>query len=255
MWVASKPGRSAGLKFPEKKDFLRIDVTSGSGNLLTFKAKKVPASQLSPLLLGPVIDCDGESAERVESLWQYRKVFPQLGHWDDESKRPTEAWFKWMRDGYAKLKGEKRAGRRAKGIRTPPEVAKLKKRWREHGEPWTPRCSWWKDRELSYVESRKEIYVPAYADAVQQTDAFRALETLVKDGKNVLIVDLDGPPLSDYPNGLPVTRENFLKSLLDTSHPFGHGFIVAALLAGVDVKELCQADNAPTMHKKRKTEL
>jgi hypothetical protein len=86
--------------------------TSASGVLLG--KKKVPATQLSPLYLGPVSDCDGESAARFENLWQYRKVYEQLGHWDAQSQRPTPEWDRWRRSGYTSLKSEKRTGRRAK---------------------------------------------------------------------------------------------------------------------------------------------
>lgn len=239
VWVASKPGRGSKTAYPEKKGFLRVDVTSGSGNKFTVDKKKVSATQMSPLFLGPVQDYAGLQAERFENLWQFSKVYPQLGHWDSVREQPTEAWTEWKKKGYKKLKPEKR-GRLAKGIRTPAEVSKLRKKFRETGAPWTPRCSWWDGAELGYIDARKRIYVPLYARLVVETDAFKALQNLVAAGKKLLIIDLDGPPLSRHPDGICVTEASIVGALNDPSYPFGHGFVVAALLAGIDIIGICE---------------
>lgn len=252
VWIAGKPGRGSKVTFPEKKGFLRIDVTSGSGKKLMLGTQKVSATQLSPLLLGPVLDCEKESAERMENLWQFRKVYPQLGHWDDENNCPTPLWTQWKSKGYSKLKKEKRDGRKPKGIRTPPEISKLKKIFRETAAPWTPKCSWWNGRATSYIAARKQIYVPTYAEAVVKTEAFQALQALVAAGEKLLIIDLDGPPLTKHPNGIPVNNSTIVEALNDTSHIFGHGYVVAALLAGVDIFPLCDQLNETSPEKKKR---
>lgn len=222
IWVAQKPGRGSKIPYPAKEGYTRIDVTSGSGNKLVFCNEKVPATQMSPLYLGP-------EHQRFENTWQYSKVYPQLGHWDTERECPTPAWTHWKLKGFTKT-----AGKRKKGIRTPPEVSTLRKKFRETGAPWTPRCSWWNNEPLDYIEARKKIYVPLYAQMVVETDAFKACRAMLDEGKKLLIIDLDGPPLDAYPNGAEVTRDFIAEKLNDPSHPFGHGYVVAALLAGIN---------------------
>ena len=118
--IARKPGRGSGSSYPSRLNYTRLDVTSGSGN----KLGSAKVSSVSPLYVGPVVDCDGESCVRFENAWQYRKIFPQLGHWNEQESKPTQEWQRWQSRGYKELK-------KGKGVRTPTEVSKLKKRWRE----------------------------------------------------------------------------------------------------------------------------
>ena len=238
VWIATKPYRVSSTAFPERVGAVRVDVTSGSGKLLG--EKKVPATQLSPLLMGPVKDCDGIEAARFENLWQYRKVYPQLGHWDHEASRPGDAWVVWRNRGYGLTTKD------GKGIRRPPEVRNIRK---NHGISTAPQCHWWNDRELAYIDARKQIYVPMYAELAVKTEAFAELKAMVDAGQNVMILDIDGPPLSAYPNGVRVDNNSIKDALHDTSHPFGHGYVVAALLAGVDLDAVC--GNEPAQKKQR----
>lgn len=235
--VAQKPGRGSSYKYPAREGFTRVDVTSGS--FKSFGLHK--ATGMSPLYLGPITDCDGDKALRFENMWQFRKVYPQLGHWDEATQRPTKAWDVWRRAGNAKLNPK------GKGIRTPYEVSKLRKLWREKKIPaWTPVCMWWQNEALDYVTSRKRVYVPAYAALVAENDAFKAMKALVDAGENIMVLDLDGPPLSLYPSGLHVTEDSLTIMLNDPNYPFGHGYVVAALLANIDLDALC------VVHKKTK---
>lgn len=243
--VAQKPSRGSGLSYPSRAGFDRVDVTSGSGK----KIGKTNASSMSPLFLGPVDDCDGDSALRFENLWQYRKVFPQLRHWDYENHCPSAKWREWKTKGFSKLKGGK------KGVRTPPEVSELKKIWRKANETqymseeekqraldaakWTPCGLWWQGECLDYIASRKRVYVPIYAKLVAGTDAFKALKQKVDSGVNVMILDLDGPPLSLYPEGMEANYEQLCLMLNDPKYLFGHGYVVAALLADIDIEAMC----------------
>jgi len=78
------------------------------------------------------------------------------------------------------------------------------------------------------------------ARLVVETYAFKALQNLVATGKKLLIVDLDGPPLSRHPDGICVTEASIVDALNDPSYPFGHGFVVAAFLAGIDIIGICE---------------
>ena len=63
------------------------------------------------------------------------------------------------------------------------------------------------------------------------------LRTLVKLGESIVVYDFDGPRDSDNdPICLEVTREMLKQKINDPVHPFGHGYIVAGLLAGIRPK-------------------
>ncbi len=253
--VGQKPTRGAGIEFPSRPGFTRIDVTSGSANEF---GSGVKATLLSPLFLGPVTDCDGEICNRFENLWQFRKVFPQLKHWDADKNTPTETWMEWRRAGYKQLKN-------GKGIRTPQEVSELKKIWSQalaaeynsederatamEKAKWTPSCLWWNGESLDYIVARKRVYVPIYSNLIQENAAFKAIKALVDKGENVLIMDLDGPPLEICPIGMEATLDNFKRMINDPRYVFGHGYVVAALLAEIDITQLCSEDENPSVKK------
>lgn len=98
---------------------------------------------------------------------------------------------------------------------------------------------------VGYVESRKQVYIPLYRDLVLLHSLF---EKLVKIAKKwcVLIVEVDGPHQETLPyyieqygvdsdfidgNTTLATRENLDILLEDTTHPYGHGYVLADVLA------------------------
>ena len=46
---------------------------------------------------------------------------------------------------------------------------------------------------LSYVEARKEIYLKTYLKLVKKAKDFEKLLKMLKEGKNLLIIEVDGP--------------------------------------------------------------
>ena len=231
--IASKPFQKSGRPAPDcptlpalpalpaLPGFKRFDITSeGTAKL----APNVFACDVSPLLLGPVADFAGEQCVRFENLWQYSKVYPQLGHWDAALQKPTPAWYAWRADGFGRLRG-------GKGIRTPSEVYDLKQRFGPSG--WKPLCSWWNGRALGYLEARRTIFVSVYARALRKHPAMVALREKLDAGKDILLLDVDGPSIRDYPNGRIMDAAVYKDALSDTAHIFGHGYVVAAILANV----------------------
>ena len=218
IWVGARPGRASKNDFPQQPNTIRIDVSSGSMKKIDGLAMKA----FSPLLLGPVYDTDNNKYVTFENLWQYNKVFPQLGHWDPINKEPTAKWYEWRKNGMSKLKN-------GKGIRTPDEITKLKK----NGLNTKPIGAWWQNTLLGYIESRKIIYVPKYIEAIKQIQEYAVLRRIVDKGSKLLIIELDGPPLDKFPNGMPVTRENIDNALHDEKYPYGHGYVIAELLAEI----------------------
>jgi len=213
VWIGSRPPRGSKQLYPEQPDCIRIDVSSGSMK----KINKLYMKNLSPLLLGPVFDNEGNEYVTFENLWQYNKVYPQLDHWDFELKIPTEKWFLWRKRGMTLLKN-------GKGIRTVPEVAKLKKTGN-----WKPIGMWYNNVLLDYIDARKCVYNPIYADKILQTPEFQALKNLAET-TGVLIIELDGPPLTIFPDGILATKKNICKAINNEKYPFGHCYVVASLL-------------------------
>ena len=232
--IAQKPGRGQG-EYPKRDGFMNIDVTSGSMN----KINNLKATVLSPLYLGPVIDSDGNKALRFENYWQYLKVYPQLGHWDPINKKPTDKWKAWKKHGFSLLKGNK-------GIRTPPEVTALKRKYKqvcnatynndqEKQKAINDACPkpighWFNNQLLGYIEARKQIYVPTYANLIKNMAIVKNIKKKVRSGDKFMILDLDGPPKKLYPSGLLMDINNWNKMINDDKYPFGHGYVVAAIL-------------------------
>lgn len=109
------------------------------------------------------------------------------------------------------------------------------------------------ESRLNYVESRKQIYLRSYLEAVVKEDQFKELQDRLAGGENLLIIEVDGPhqeSLSYYVNTYGVselffqhstvqaTKRNLKILINDTKHPFGHGYCLAAALLGITEEEL-----------------
>ena len=92
------------------------------------------------------------------------------------------------------------------------------------------------DEPLDYLRSRKLVYVPQYAELIEKREALANWRSQLQMGQNIIIYDFDGPRLEngDVTSEL-CSLELFRSKINDTRHPFGHGYVVAALLMGFDV--------------------
>ena len=88
-----------------------------------------------------------------------------------------------------------------------------------------------------YITSRKDIYVKEYRALIQGRESLLKWRKAYLDGQTIVIYDFDGPRSSKgEPLCMEVTKEFLQEKLHDVQHPFGHGYIVAAEIAGI---ELC----------------
>jgi hypothetical protein len=71
---------------------------------------------------------------------------------------------------------------------------------------------------------------------------FHQIVQKLRSGKNVMLIDVDGPDIDTYPQGIAITRDVLEEKLNDPARPFGHGY--AAAWALLDV-----LDGRPTMPK------
>lgn len=212
VFIGQKQQRGvAGDRAAKRACVLSVDVTSASGNKLG--PDGVRASSLSPFKVGPVFDKAEPSlrAELFENRWQYGKLWPTAQHFASDGVQPSAAWFEFRAKGYASSKPRRRPLPR-----------------KSHGNATS---SFYNGRVHGYVESRKAIYVPEYAALIRDSDAVRELRQMVKDGTSVLILDNDAPPKTVWPEGRELTQELWDTAIEDASLPFGHGYVVAALVA------------------------
>lgn len=193
--------------------FKNIDVTSASKNLIG--PSKHAAKSLSPMALGPIVDKQNNEAKLFENYWQSSKMWPTAGHCLPGSGacEPSPAWYRFRARGFALDKGKRRP---------------LPKK--QYGFAQYARYN---DEPMGYVESRKRIYVPLYYFLIKDLPVIGALRESLSRGEKIMIVDNDGPSRAQYPEGMPMTVENWRKMIDDPSLPFGHGYVVAGILAGL----------------------
>tara|TARA_B100001540_G_scaffold66878_1_gene60252 strand:+ start:4912 stop:5571 length:660 start_codon:yes stop_codon:yes gene_type:complete len=95
----------------------------------------------------------------------------------------------------------------------------------------------WEDFDnikLQYIESRKKIYVPLYEELVKTREMIIKLNNILDTGVSVIIFDFDGPFQNNKPIVEEVTLELLENKINDISSPFGHGYVISAILSGID---------------------
>ncbi len=165
-----------------------IDTTSKSGQW----------AGLSPFNLGPCQLYGGFEALNMENAWQFAKVYASQV---DANGDPTDDYWTWAQQGW----------RDAKPHRYPM------------GKGAKPLYSLWGTEKLGYIEARRRIYAPLYIVAVQQTQSFQDLLSLINGGENVTLRDYDGYDHQD--KGMSLTDV-----LNDPKRKMGHAFVLKALL-------------------------
>jgi hypothetical protein len=103
--------------------------------------------------------------------------------------------------------------------------------------------------KLYYIQARKQIYLPEYMRLVKLESLFYELKDMLRSGRNLLIIEVDGPheeSLNYYKQHYSVdntfiqnrtmlcTVQNLCIMLNDGLHPFGHGYCLAMALMGFE---------------------
>lgn len=154
--------------------------------------------QLSPFYLGPCDIYEGIVAKKMENAWQYSKVYDcHL----DENGDPSIEYFKWACDGWNK----------SNAVRYPM------------GKGAIPKYSFWNGNQYSYIEARKNIYIPLYAKAVVKTDAYKRLQEIITTNKTLYLMDFDAYRHQDLNMTLTDVINNPNKKM-------GHAFVLMMLL-------------------------
>lgn len=93
------------------------------------------------------------------------------------------------------------------------------------------------DEKMDYVTSRKKIYVPEYYNLIKDSEMITYWKNKLKD-QDLTIYDLDGPKNDDGQiTCLELTKRLLIEKINDTRFSFGHGYIVAACIAGIPYEE------------------
>lgn len=170
--------------------------------------------------------CLKDSAGQLhENIWQFSKVYPSVTAqrdiksgkviWDHPAEvhfrdgQVTPAYLEWRRKGYLN----------PYPVRYPNGFSGrhtcLGALWQIDGQ-WVM---------LDYITARKKIYCQLYVQMASITPAFQELKRLVDSGHSVQICEMDVRPGE-------VTEEVLRRELYNSSVPFGHGYVLAAMLLG-----------------------
>ena len=102
---------------------------------------------------------------------------------------------------------------------------------------------------MGLSQARKEIYYETYSRLAKEQPLYRKLEDYLDDGKNLLILEVDGPQeqsLNYYKKkynvsddwitnrSIDINEENMNILINDDHHSFGHGFCLASSLLGIE---------------------
>ena len=151
--------------------------------------------------------------DRFEAYWQSGKV------WEGVPHAVSTGW--WKRQTAAKRRFPGGKGRRVLHAKFP-----------NHPEP------------LDYISARKKVYVPEYHAMATATETFKELAAEAARrgpaGEPIVIFDFDGPRGGNRePLCRQITPELLREKINDPAHPFGHGYVIAASLMGIEPGEYC----------------
>lgn len=227
------PGRFSGRPWPEVAGVdnkNRFNVCSWSKQVVDKADPMTAAFTLSPMFIGPFpVTPDHNTVTNIENFWQASKVWP--GEETPGGSGPNSDWYERRKTIWQ----DKFAHRHIKRNRKRPSPGD------GPVNPNVPLYSWWCGRKLKYHDARVRMYIPMYAEYVQQTPAYRALEAKVAAGESVLLVGHDGYDGAHTKAHMEeLLRRGFRETDRDddgTSVPFGHELVLCCLLNGTPVWE------------------
>jgi uncharacterized protein DUF6939 len=188
---------------------MRDTLRPGEIEINTTSRTSVPWQQgLSPFFLGPCPLYGGRVAKNMENAWQFAKLYEDHA---DEYLEPTDDYWDWALGGWYAQRAH----------RYPM------------GKGRKPICSLWDGERLTYVEARKQIYVPLYAEAVQKSHAWNVLKVEVGYGNPIALRDFDG---YDHLAG----DKSLSQVLNDPTCKIGHAFVLMMLLLDDPALQQCE---------------
>ena len=90
--------------------------------------------------------------------------------------------------------------------------------------------------DIDYVTARKEVYVKEYSELVKEREMLLHWKKAFEEGKSITIYDFDGPRTEEGSvTCLELTLDLMREKIEYMNHPFGHGYVVGALIGGIDI--------------------
>ena len=197
-----------------------------------------------------------ENGHVFENIWQFSKVYKTVPQSTQRYSRFDQKVI-WEHDKEVHVKNDSVTKKylkwRVKGmqneyaVRYPVGFSNRHNCLYAYGGGLVPDTS----VKMDYIESRKQIYLPEYCNLVRNEPRFKKLLKMLENGKNLLIVEVDGPhqeSLEYYKekynvddsfivnDTVLVTKENINILLNDPKHPFGHGYCLGVALCGISTK-------------------
>lgn len=191
-------GKGGNWADPINKDSKKINVTS-------FQQKNSP----DRLIFSPMTQINNgyKGYFNFESYWQSGKVYQDIPH------TKTKQWWK-------EVKSPKRRYPNSKGKKVLYAIF--------DGS----------DEKMDYITSRKKIYVPEYYNLIKNTSRVKYWKSLLNNGTDLTVYDFDGPrENTGEVSCLEMNKQTLITKINDTTFPFGHGYVVAATLLGIEPKE------------------
>jgi len=179
----------APIHYTDHTKALIVDTTSRSTGW---------SKELSPFVL------TNTRGNIVENFWQFLKVYPDQV---DANGIPTEEWRKWAMRGISSS--------------NPQRYPK--------GKGAKPLFHYYKGEKLGYVQARKKIYIPQYANAVLRTQAYDVLRDVNESGIDIVLLCFDGYQ-TNKPLGYVVH---------DLTKSMGHAFVLKMLLINDPILNEC----------------
>jgi hypothetical protein len=206
VYVATKNCRSYdAIPIIPKGQFIKLDVTSANNK----KDDRIPFSPMT------ILEEGYKGYINFEAYWQAGKVMEGISH--EESNK----WWRSIKEPERRYDEKKARGKKA------PYKRKI-----THGI--------YDGVKMDYITSRKKVYVPEYYELIKNKDRIKYWKNELARGENIMIYDYDGPrifenPLTKYKGAtcLELTVDVLREKLNDPTFPFGHGYIVAATIAGI----------------------
>ena len=204
VYVAAKNMRGAWADYSFVNDPVKVDVTSAQAKDGKYRVA------FSPMHMGTPYVCPDEGTfPNFEAYWQSLKMIDGL----DEVKH--KKWWKEITS----------AKRRHPAIKKSRVLGAKHKRF--------------PGQVMGYVESRKKVYVPDYYKMVKDKYESQYLRVLRNgNARPIVVFDFDGPRNT---KGAPlcekVTVEMLRERINNPDLPFGHGFVVGAMIAGIPPEE------------------
>lgn len=155
-------------------------------------------TDLSPFSLGPCPLYEGRVALNMENAWQFSKLYAVHA---SPGGDPLSSHFDWAEAGF-----------------TNPAPQRY-----PMGRGARPLCSLWEGKKYGYIEARKRIYAPLYAEAVQKTAGWKKLRELYESASLIVLRDYDGYDHEKL--GMTLTQV-----LNNPAKKMGHAFVLKMLL-------------------------